>query len=60
MLLAGPISHDSLQLLTATADFVALCYFTGRAFSFVFCFLWWKTNIHSILKFRSVFLGHVE
>ena len=32
MLLVGPISHNSIQLLIATTNFVALSYFTGYVF----------------------------
>ena len=54
VLSAGPISHESIQLLTITIDLVALSCFTV-------CFLWalsLEDQFLSILKFCSVFWGH--
>ena len=61
MLLAGPISHNSIHLLLITTDFVA--HFTDlldMSFSLLLHFLpvlSLETSVRSILKFYPVFLG---
>ena len=64
MLLAGPICHDCLQLLTTTAHVIAFSILLNMLFSFDLSLLWLLSLKDQFLlsseKYCPVLWGHTE